>query len=69
MSFSLRGNIRVASVSLVISTNRHNQTVTQECMSDRIDPSYAGCPDIRRLSRWIIHENHQLGIRGFAMRK
>lgn len=25
-------------------------------MSDRIDLSYAGCPDTRRLSRWIIHE-------------
>jgi hypothetical protein len=30
-------------------------------MSDRIDPSYAGCPDIRRLSRWIIHENPPTG--------
>ena len=50
-------------------SDRHNQTVTQKRMSDRIDPSFPACPNVRRLGRWIIYENPPNGIRSFTRRK
>jgi hypothetical protein len=58
-----------ASVSLVISTNRHNQTVTQECMSDRIDPSYEAGKIFVVSVDGLFMKTLQLGIRGFTTRK